>query len=101
MKGNWAGAPGGLCPGGGREAIRKRERDKAYTLKKQKSPFKFFFKNYAKFLFLKENNEKLYNPSNETCKKLASSEACFSISFKVKGWPIPVIGISRFPLSFR
>jgi hypothetical protein len=52
---------------------------------KQKSPFFFFFKKNAQFLFLKKKTEKLYNPSNETCKKFASSEACFSISFKVKG----------------
>jgi hypothetical protein len=51
---------------------------------KQKSPFFFFFKKNAQILFLKKT-EKLYNPSNETCKKFASSEACFSISFKVKG----------------
>ena len=60
----------------------------------------YFFKKNAKFIFLKKT-EKLYNPSNETCKKLANSEACFSISFKVKGSPIPVKGISRFDFNFK
>ena len=45
--------------------------------------------------------KKCYKPSKDICKKLASSDACFSISFNISGWPIPVSGISLFPFNFK
>ena len=51
------------------------------------------------FRGLRYNQEEIKKISNETCKKFASSEACFSISPIVNGWPMPVNGISPFPLN--
>ena len=60
-----------------------------------------FFATYKEKLPKKKLKIKTYKPCNETCKKFANSDACFSISFKLKGSPTPVKGISRFPFKHK